>query len=171
MTGSDTPRAEVSGGRGVQVGSGNEQVNQYIQTYIENQHLPAGHVHGPGRSGDTLPLRNRTFTGRTQVLEAVGERLAAGPVAVVALRGLGGMGKSQLALEYAYRKRQSGRYQLVGWVRADSRVTVTEDLAALAPLLGLPVEGQAGEIAPRVVGVLRGAVRLAGGVRQRQQAG
>jgi tetratricopeptide (TPR) repeat protein len=81
--------------------------------------------------------------------------LAAGPVAVVALRGLGGVGKSQLALEYAHRMRQSGRYQLAGWVRADSPVTVAEDLAGLAPLLGLPVEGTVGEIAAQVISTLR----------------
>jgi hypothetical protein len=104
------------------------------------------------RPGDTLPLRNRRFTGRTEVLEALWGRLAAGPVAV---RGLGGVGKSQLALEYAHRMRQSGRYQLAGWVRADSSVTVAEDLAALAPLLGLPGEAAVGEIAARVVGALR----------------
>lgn len=109
----------------------------------------------PGQSGDTLPLRNRTFTGRTAMLEALGEQLMAGPVAVVALRGLGGVGKSQLALEYAHRMRQSGRYQLAGWVRTDSPVTVTEDLATLAPLLGLTVEGAVGEIAAQVVSTLR----------------
>ena len=153
----DTPRAEVSGGQGVQVGSGNEQVNQYIQTYIENQHVPALPAHGsgdPGRSGDTLPFRNQNFTGRTEMLAALGERLDAGRVAVVALRGLGGVGKSQLALEYAHRKRQSGRYQLVGWVRADSLVTVAEDLAVLAPILGLPEDGTVGEVAAQVVGAL-----------------
>ena len=71
------------------------------------------------------------------------------------LRGLGGVGKSQLALEYAHRMRQAGRYQLAGWVRADSSVTVAEDLAALAPLLGLPEEAAVGEIAAKVVGALR----------------
>lgn len=109
---------------------------------------------GPDRSGDTLPLGNPTFTGRTEALEALGRRLAAGPVSVVALRGLGGVGKSQLALEYAHRMRQSGRYQLAGWVRADSAVTIAEDLAALAPLLGLSVEGTVGEIVRQVVGAL-----------------
>ena len=33
-------RAKVSGGQGVQVGSGNKQLNQYIQTYVEHQDLP-----------------------------------------------------------------------------------------------------------------------------------
>ena len=39
------------------------------------------------------------------MLAEVGRRLAGGPVAVVAVRGLGGMGKSQVALEYAHRMR------------------------------------------------------------------
>ena len=35
----DSPWAQVSGGQGVQVVSGNKWVNQYIQTYIERQDL------------------------------------------------------------------------------------------------------------------------------------
>ncbi len=108
-----------------------------------------------GHSGDTLPLRNPMFTGRTEVLEILEQRLAAGPVAVVALRGLGGVGKSQLVLEYAHQKRQSGRYQLAGWIRADSTVTIAEDLASLAPLLGLSEQTIVGDTAAKVVSALR----------------
>jgi hypothetical protein len=72
-------------------------------------------------------------------------------VAVVAVRGLGGVGKSQVALEYAYRMCKAGRYELAGWVRADSPVTVAEDLAAMAPLLGIGADGPTGELAAAVV--------------------
>ena len=43
---------------------------------------------------------------------------------------------------------------MAGWVRADSAVTVAEDLAALAPLLGLPEKGTLDERAAQVVGAL-----------------
>ncbi len=35
---------EVPGGRGVQIGDYNEQVNQFIQTYVANLHVLAGPV-------------------------------------------------------------------------------------------------------------------------------
>jgi Tfp pilus assembly protein PilF len=104
--------------------------------------------------GDMLPARNPVFTGRAAALADLADRLAGGPVAVVAVRGLGGVGKSQLALEYAHRERTSGRYWVAGWVRADSPVTVAEDLAVLGPLLGLPPDGTMGERAADVVAVL-----------------
>ena len=105
-----------------------------------------------GRPAGNLPPRNPAFTGRESVLAEIERQLAGG--AVVAVRGLGGMGKSQAALEYAYRMRGTGRYQVTGWVRADSAVTAAEDLAALAPLLGLRADGPAGEVAASVVTAL-----------------
>ena len=101
------------------------------------------------------PLRNRAFTGRAEVLEELGQRLSAGPVAVVAVRGLGGVGKSQVALEYAYRMCEAGRYEAAGWIRADSAVTLAEDLAAMAPLLGIEAPGPASDLALEVVAALR----------------
>jgi tetratricopeptide (TPR) repeat protein len=52
------------------------------------------------------------------------------------LSGLGGIGKTQTAIEYAYRYREE--YAAVFWARADSRETLVSDYVALARLLGLP---------------------------------
>ena len=52
------------------------------------------------------------------------------------LRGLGGIGKTQLALEYAYR--YGGTYRLVWWVRAEEPEVLASDYAALAKALQLP---------------------------------
>ena len=49
-----------------------------------------------------LPARNPGFTGRDGLLVTVRERLLAGDTAVVqAFQGMGGVGKTQLAAEYA----------------------------------------------------------------------
>jgi len=89
-----------------------------------------------GPSATNLPARNAAFIGRRVKLRQVRKSLAAGPVAVIAVRGLGGMGKSQLVLEFAHRCFASGKYPIVWWIRADTRVTLLEDLAELGEKLG-----------------------------------
>jgi tetratricopeptide (TPR) repeat protein len=111
--------------------------------------------HTVNEAHEALPRRNPVFTGRKEVLNDLEVCLAAGPVAVVAVRGLGGVGKSQVALEYAHRMYEQGCYELVGWVRADSRVTVAEDLAAMAPLLELPTDKPVGDTVASVLEALR----------------
>ena len=62
-----------------------------------------------------IPARNPGFTGRDELLAAVRERLLAGDRAVVqALQGQAGVGKTQLAIEYAHRFADS--YDLAWWV-------------------------------------------------------
>jgi hypothetical protein len=82
--------------------------------------------------------RNTFFTGREDVLRRLHAALAArGATALTqAIAGLGGIGKTQTAVEYAYRRRDA--YRAVLWARADSRSTLTTDFAAIATLLDLP---------------------------------
>ncbi|MDV9175899.1 FxSxx-COOH system tetratricopeptide repeat protein, partial [Streptomyces sp. W16] len=78
-----------------------------------------------------VPARNAGFVGRDALLVEVRSRLAGGrPVAVVALDGRGGVGKTQLAAEYAYRF--CGEYELVWWVRAEDPALIPGQLALLA---------------------------------------
>src|SRR5205085_1963422 len=53
-----------------------------------------------------------------------------------AISGLGGIGKTQTAVEYAYRHRQD--YQAVLWARAENREVLRTDLVSLARVLDLP---------------------------------
>jgi TIR domain/NB-ARC domain len=86
--------------------------------------------------------RNPQFTGRSEIITRLQQELQSGQVAAVtqAIAGLGGIGKTQLALEYCYR--QASRYQAVWWIRAESEETRMADLASLAEALGLSVAGE-----------------------------
>lgn len=88
-----------------------------------------------------IPQRNTNFTGRKVLLEQLREGMAASgksgkAVVLHALHGLGGVGKTQIAVEYAWRFR--GEYELVWWISADQPVLLRSSLAALAPHLGVP---------------------------------
>jgi tetratricopeptide (TPR) repeat protein len=82
--------------------------------------------------------RNPYFTGRAEILEKLHGQLSQNQVQ--AISGLGGMGKTQMALEYAYRCYYSNPriYDWVLWVRADTEVNLASDFANLAGQLQLP---------------------------------
>jgi TIR domain/NB-ARC domain len=78
----------------------------------------------------SIPARNPGFTGRDALLVVVRERLLAGDAAVVqALHGMGGVGKTQLAAEYAHRF--AGTYDLAWWVNAGQGGLIGDEFAAL----------------------------------------
>ncbi|WP_344859430.1 FxSxx-COOH system tetratricopeptide repeat protein [Planomonospora alba] len=88
---------------------------------------------------EKVPPRNRNFTGREELLTKLRRGMSTVTAVVPqpqALQGLGGVGKTHLAIEYAWRYRS--HYDLVWWIPADQRVLVPSALATMAPHLGLP---------------------------------
>ncbi|MEV7975838.1 FxSxx-COOH system tetratricopeptide repeat protein [Streptomyces sp. NPDC086519] len=96
----------------------------------------------PGHVPDhwNVPQRNSTFTGRGYILEKVREQLRSGMTAVLpqhqALFGMGGVGKTQIALEYVHRF--GADYDLVWWVPSENVDNVVASLAELGSRIGAP---------------------------------
>lgn len=102
-----------------------------------------------------VPPRNIQFTGREELLEELHHMLSEGMTAVLphALHGMGGVGKSQLAIEYVYRHTRD--YDLIWWVPAEGDGQIRQSLVELAAELGLPVGREANVAVPAVLEALR----------------
>lgn len=84
-----------------------------------------------------VPHRNWSFTGREDVLLQIRQRLTSdvGTVPAHVLHGRGGVGKTQVAVEYAYR--HANDYQVVWWIPSEHVALIRLSLAALASRLDL----------------------------------
>jgi hypothetical protein len=83
-----------------------------------------------------VPARNPNFTGRGPDLDKLAAALAAGTaVTVHSVHGLGGVGKTRLATEYAHA--HATKYDVVWWVAAEEPASIPDQFAALAARLGL----------------------------------
>jgi tetratricopeptide (TPR) repeat protein len=129
----------------------------------------AGAPRFPGHGVANLPPRNPNFTGRQELLDTLARNLQVGSVAAVvgqppsgqtspaeagvqALAGMGGVGKSQLALEYAHR--HAADYQLRWWIPSEEPLAIPTALAALARRLGLGEQADQEETVAQVLAEL-----------------
>ncbi|MCJ1680091.1 FxSxx-COOH system tetratricopeptide repeat protein [Streptomyces sp. APSN-46.1] len=111
---------------------------------------------GQPRVMGNVPPKNPNFTGRENLLAAVEEQLRSDETAAVlphALHGMGGVGKSQLAIEYIYR--HSHEYNVIWWIPAERENLVLGALVDLARALNLEVGPQANTAVPAVREALR----------------
>jgi len=86
--------------------------------------------------------RNMFFTDREQVLTSLHDTFCSQKrsTQTQALSGLGGIGKTQIAVEYVYRYHSEYRY--IFWVRGDTREKMLSDFASLATTLGLKEQNE-----------------------------
>ncbi len=87
-----------------------------------------------------LPTGIQFFTGREDILAQLHDALKTSGATALAQRqaisGLGGIGKTQTAIEYARRHRDE--YKALLWAVAESRESLISDFVALATVLDLP---------------------------------
>ena len=100
--------------------------------------------------------RNPFFTGREKIVNTVYNRLKKDSGLALtqapAISGLGGIGKTQIALEYAYQYRN--QYKAVFWVAAENESDIKTDFIKIANELNLP-EKKAEDQNEMITGVKR----------------
>ncbi|MFG1850336.1 FxSxx-COOH system tetratricopeptide repeat protein [Actinomadura geliboluensis] len=103
-----------------------------------------------------LPGRNPDFVGRDRLLSSVRTALRDGVAALLPRSefAMGGEGKSNLAVEYAYR--HDGDYDLVWWIPAEQTTLARAALALLARELDMPMSDDIKETVDDVLRALRG---------------
>lgn len=100
-----------------------------------------------------VPSHNNEFTGRESILASLKTMLnpqgkeRAQPVQV--LRGIPGVGKTQLAIEYAWRNEAD--YDTVWWINSEDVALIREQLAALAIEMKLVSAGTPSDVAANAV--------------------
>ncbi|MER5936978.1 FxSxx-COOH system tetratricopeptide repeat protein [Streptomyces sp. NPDC001928] len=125
-----------------------------FETAVREVRAPAARRSGsrPRPATYRLPPRNTNFTGRDAALRELRRRLTSGDDgAMQVVHGLGGVGKTQLAVEYAYVYRSE--YRFVAFVDAEDPDLVVSQFASLARELGL-AEVSSDQVVPRVYGKL-----------------
>ncbi|EON69996.1 hypothetical protein W97_09262 [Coniosporium apollinis CBS 100218] len=116
--------------QGSQVGVNSGNINNYYGGVPEQQ--------AKREPFSTVPFnQDPHFVDRGDTLEQIHEKCSY-PAARVALVGLGGVGKSQLAIQYSYQVRRSSPQTWVFWVHASTGARFEEGYKLIADRLELP---------------------------------
>ena len=101
-----------------------------------------------------VPPHNPHFTGRTAELGGLARGLAGQPVVTVqSVHGMGGVGKTQLAAEYAHT--HAGGYDVIWQVNAEEPAALPGQFTALAARLGLDPATDPGTLQAQISDQLR----------------
>ncbi|WP_433824460.1 FxSxx-COOH system tetratricopeptide repeat protein [Actinoplanes sp. CA-015351] len=97
-----------------------------------------------------LPPRNPAFVGRADVLQQIKEGLTArNSLVIQALHGWGGVGKTQLSIEYAHRN--AADYDVIWWFAAEQSQLLGDQYAQLAVAVGVATPETSTVIAANLV--------------------
>lgn len=111
---------------------GSEEALGGQQAVVEGKDLPAEEE---GIFSSHVPSPNPYFTGRRETLERIRAHLATDE-ALAVLSGLGGIGKTQITVAYAYHHKNDYRYVL--WAIAETADRLALELVNIAKTLDLP---------------------------------
>jgi tetratricopeptide (TPR) repeat protein/transcriptional regulator with XRE-family HTH domain len=116
------------------ISQSNEELDEGIMALSDTPSTPSTPI------WNVPQRRNPFFTGREQILAHLYNVFRSSNVSpsiqVQAISGLGGIGKTQIASEYAYR--YLNHYQAIVWIDASSRDALNTEFMLLAGLLNLP---------------------------------
>lgn len=90
-----------------------------------------------------LPPRNNGFSGRDKEISQLEEFYEDKNIGIStkSIVGAGGIGKTQLATEYAYRSLLKGKYDMIFWVAAHSEAAIGNSYRNFAEKFSLKIEG------------------------------
>ncbi|KAH7308428.1 P-loop containing nucleoside triphosphate hydrolase protein [Stachybotrys elegans] len=122
-------------------------------TTIHQGNIGAVHYHLPRRPSPAAVVRaipyprNEDIVDRPDVIDSLNKLLPSVDTeySAAALYGLGGSGKTQIALDYAYRRCRDVSCS-VFWVHADSEATFIHDYQDIARCLGISVNLEQGDL-------------------------